>query len=954
MEDEIKNGETGCETCYINIHGLCNKELVSKEIVDGLIIFSALMAYLLPEKKMLDLFDKFEDIPCVCISMPINKIISILIDNSGIGEIVSHLIEKHEYKKIAFIKGPESTPESMERYKSYIQTLDEYNIPVDDNLIVPGEFSEEAGEKAVEILLDKRKVKLDAIVAADDQTAFGVYNALCKRGIRIPHDIAVTGFDDSIESNYIIPPLTTVSQPYHEQSVKALETLVALIAGKDISGNITLTSKIVIRQSCGCLPDSVKQIKNNESSLVVYKKIKEVLFTNKSKIISSIKTEIYKLIINNKLYSDLINNIFNSLLKNIDNKGKKDFFIDNVNRAIIDLFNQKQDVMILKNIISSLKDKILKYISNEKSIEYIEYIFQKAHVLINEMLLRIEMRKKENLEDLYWKLNQFSRILISVIDFDLLLDKITELVPLLNINTFYLSLYDTSKKYIIGQEWQLPKWSNLILAYNNGRRINLKDNDIRFKTTNMLPNCIWPDSEQFELIAMPLFFNEEHFGFILFDYGEKLDLIYESLRGSISSGLKEVFLFKDLQTTKETAEAANKAKSDFVANISHEIRTPMNTVLGYTDLLMESEENSEKKNMLRTISSDGKKLLKLVNGILDFSKLEAGKMQYINNIFSFKTILTHIENLFLIRAREKEIKFIVSLDDSVPEFVYGDERKIEQIIINLTGNAFKFTSSGSIYITCKYNKSNNTGIISVKDTGIGIPEEKKESIFYAFNQVDTSSKRKYSGTGLGLAITRQFIEQMGGSIFLNTMLGSFSEFIVELPLKEIKRKIDIKELADNNESQNKSKYISKKCKVLSGKLNFRILIVEDDRMNQVLVGKFLDELDVAYEFASNGKIAIEILEKTINLPDSMIIDLLLVDIQMPVMDGMETIKYIRSNKNFKHSYAIALTAHAIKGYEEKCINAGFDDYISKPLDKNILYKKIYSLMLNKNQTIEIP
>ena len=394
------------------------------------------------------------------------------------------------------------------------------------------------------------------------------------------------------------------------------------------------------------------------------------------------------------------------------------------------------------------------------------------------------------------------------------------------------------------------------------------------------------------------------------------------------SNLKEIE--HDLKKSKNIAEEANRAKSDFLANMSHEIRTPMNAILGFTDLLYSTEDNPGKKNKLGMIKTSGQNLLVLINNILDFSKIEAGKIGIENKSFSLRTTLDNMYSMYKGKADDMGLEYTINIEKSVPEFVLGDEHRVIQILTNIIGNALKFTKDGSVTVDLSYNI--NRAMIKVKDTGIGIQDNKLDYIFSAFSQADSSTERHFGGTGLGLAISKQLVELIGGTVAVKSTLDVGSTFVLDLSLPVIDQK-GIK-FSKPFLSYNKvegfepidSKFIA----------NHKILVAEDNKMNQALIKAMLQELDFNCDIAENGKIALDKL-------NAQHYDLLLLDIQMPVMDGLETIKYIRENKNLSNLYVIALTANALIGDSDKYINAGCNDYISKPIDRYILENKISEL-----------
>lgn len=488
-----------------------------------------------------------------------------------------------------------------------------------------------------------------------------------------------------------------------------------------------------------------------------------------------------------------------------------------------------------------------------------------------------------------------------------------------------------------------------------------------------------------------------------------------------------------LRKAKEMAEAANKMKTQFLANMSHEIRTPMNSILGFTDIMLEEETDEEKLEKLNIIKNAGKNLIKIINDILDLSKIEAGKLDILQSQFSIKELVYSFYKIFSIQAKEKNIEFIIKIEKNIPDFIFGDEHRINQILMNLISNAFKFTKTGKIHLECSIE--NEKLILIVKDTGIGIPEEKLEGIFMPFEQADASTTRRYGGTGLGLAITKRLVELLNGNIILRSKVNEGSEFIVEIPMLEIgkrdnaeignnmvekwiedmgnddeiteiilmaivglrlkinmlqneiknkdwknaaRRVHDIKGSTGNlkmkefydisklmemelmkdeiNEENilkmfnnlktlysiipNKYKENNEKSQIdVQNSKEIKILLAEDNEMNQLLIKKILKKIGLECDIANNGKEVLEYLEKNRY-------NLLFLDLQMPLMDGRETLSEIRRNKKWDNLYIIVLTAEALKGEKEKYMLLGSNDYITKPIDLKEFKEKIKSLLLD--------
>lgn len=389
---------------------------------------------------------------------------------------------------------------------------------------------------------------------------------------------------------------------------------------------------------------------------------------------------------------------------------------------------------------------------------------------------------------------------------------------------------------------------------------------------------------------------------------------------------------QELIDAKRVAEESMKVKQQFLANMSHEIRTPMNAIIGFTRILLKDSLSAEMKKYLEAIHFSSENLLVIINDILDFSKIESGKLTLEEVEFCLQEVIHPIIELFQPKVKEKDIELIYKIENNVPDYFLGDPFRLNQVIINLISNALKFTEKGSITLMIKVlEQEENIASLefSVQDTGIGIPSNKLESIFDSFTQASSDTTRKYGGTGLGLAIVKNILELQGGKIWVESEIGKGSRFTFNLPLK--------KNLSGNVKKLSSSLTNDKSLAINLDKV--KVLLVEDNEINQLLAETVLRTAGCDVAIADNGKIALEKLRE-------YHADIVLMDIQMPEMDGYEATSFIRNN--FKAPYnqvpIIAMTAHAMSPESGKCIQAGMNDYISKPFDANDLYHKISSLV----------
>lgn len=451
--------------------------------------------------------------------------------------------------------------------------------------------------------------------------------------------------------------------------------------------------------------------------------------------------------------------------------------------------------------------------------------------------------------------------------------------------------------------------------------------DIEINQENiMIPLAIW---------ATPIY---DHQGNLIYTLTTFLDITDRKKAENLLQNYNETLQLEIKQQTleiaeaKEKAEVANHAKSAFLANMSHELRSPLNVVLGFTRLMIKGDNLSQEiKENLGIIKSSGEHLLNLINNVLDLTKIEAGKTILNCHDFSLDNLLKDIEMLFTLKAEEKNINLQICRGDNLPCFINTDGIKLRQVLINLIDNALKFTSQGMIIVTVnrsalltEIDDKNLNKIelnFSIEDTGKGIPEKELENIFQPFQQIEIN-KDYAEGTGLGLAISRQFINLMGGNIEVNSKKGMGSKFTFNIVVTEV-----------NNQMITEEKIIPQVISLAKNQPNYRLLIVDDKPLNRQLLRKILQPLGFDLKEAQNGKEAITIWQQW--QPD-----LIWLDMKMPIMDGYDTVKYIKNNSQGKNSIIIALTASALISERNLILDAGCDDFLAKPFLEIDIYRML--------------
>ncbi len=368
-----------------------------------------------------------------------------------------------------------------------------------------------------------------------------------------------------------------------------------------------------------------------------------------------------------------------------------------------------------------------------------------------------------------------------------------------------------------------------------------------------------------------------------------------------------------LRLAKETAEAAGEAQSRFLATMSHEIRTPMNGVIGFIQLLQSTSLNPKQREYLDLLHHSTRSLLVIVNDVLDYSKIEANQLEIERIPCDVRTVVNHTHRLLQPLADEKGLAFTTHVADGVPSEVISDPVRLQQILINLIGNALKFTESGRVSLEVSATAPDLL-VLDVTDTGIGIAPEQQTRVFTPFSQGDASTTRRFGGTGLGLSITRRLCELMGGSLTLASEVGRGSRFTATVrvaPAPTSFARLPTPPVVAESTPPHR---------------RLQVLVFEDNRVNQKVIGAFLTKLGHQFEFAADG-------EKGLAILAQQTFDVLLMDLEMPVMDGYEAVRRIRAaeTNGASRAYIVALTAHALKGERERCLALGMDDFLTKPV-----------------------
>jgi len=745
-------------------------DLVDAGNVDGLVSWASAVGVALDRDQVTAFHQRYHPLPMVSLALPMDDIPALSVDSyQGMRAIIIHLIDVHGYRRLAFIRGPESHYYAQERYRAYLDVLQEYGIPFDPNLATrPMHW--EAGAEAIQTLLDERslrpRVDFEAVVAVSDLLALGAMKTLQARGIRVPSDVAVVGFNDSAEGRLTMPPLTSVSLPFYEQGYRGVEALLAHLEGEPVPEQVLLPSSLIVRQSCGCAAQSVMraaagQVPVAEQSFEsAFPAQRDALIADLSRAGSS------------EWAAQLLDD-FSAELRGESSS----VFLLALENILRQVSAADGDVAAWQPVISTLRRHALPYL-DERARSRAEDLFGQARVLIGETAQRAQAYQQLQAERQSETLREIGQALITTFDVDKLADVLAERLPKLGIASCYLALYENPASSL--------EQSKLVLAYTEEGRVKLESGGRHFSSRKLVPEDVWL-GRRHSFVVEPLFFREEQIGFVLFEIGPGDGTVYEVLRAQISSALKGALLFHEAQEARLTAEKADRIKTRLLANVSHELRTPLNIILGYTkDALSSSNPYGiapppALMTDLQHIQNSAEHQLRVINDLLDLSRAEINELDLYPELLDPRPLLQDAFQSLADRAVSSDVAWRLQLPDRLP-MIQADPVRLRQILLNLLSNASKFTEKGHITLGAQVSPPHLH--LWVQDTGIGIPTAEQERIFEPFVTAEHDG-RQVGGIGLGLSITRRLVALHCGSMTLESQPGQGSTFHVYLPLPSL-------------------------------------------------------------------------------------------------------------------------------------------------------------------------
>jgi signal transduction histidine kinase/DNA-binding LacI/PurR family transcriptional regulator/AraC-like DNA-binding protein/CheY-like chemotaxis protein len=758
-------------------------ELASAESLNGLVTWASSLGGVLSPSETSAFHQRYRGLPMVSLAQFMEGFPTVALNSyQGMRALLTHLIQEHGFQRLAFIRGPEEHYFAQERYRAYLDTLQFYNLPLIPDLVTRP-LRWESGAEAVQILLDERGlipgIDFQAVVAVSDMLALWALKALQARGFNVPHDVAVTGFNNSIEERLAAPPLTTVDMPFYHQGAKSIDLLLAQLKGEAVPALMTLPSSLVVRQSCGCPSEAVREaafVPERESGTLEPAAQRLRASAERGQCLAEMAKGAGG---NPGDIQNWMESVLDALLIDLDQhnlqNGSRILFLqkldDTLNQALLAGLN----LNLWNGVISALRKWVLPGLAPEERVS-LEVLFGQARVVISEAEQRARSYRQWQAERQAENLRETNHALLTTFNIHQLVDVLYEHLPGLGIPSAYLVLYETSADPL--------GFSHLMMAYTEQGRAAIEPAGWRFATRQIVPPEFLPQERRYSLVVEPLFFQDKPLGYAVFENGPRDGDIYELVRANLSSAIQGAMLFDEIQQARLTAEKADNIKTRLLANVSHELRTPLNIILSNTQNLLRSQKvDRTLHNDIQGIQDHAEHQLRVINDLLDLSRAEIDELDLTLELIDPHPLLKEAFQAVADLTPNATIVWQLDLPDRLP-LIRADAVRLRQILLNLLSNARKFTERGCVGLGAEIAPPYLH--IWVSDTGWGIPPEQQERIFEPFVTME-QNRRISGGIGLGLSITRHLVALHGGKMTLNSETGKGSTFHIYFPLPALEQ-----------------------------------------------------------------------------------------------------------------------------------------------------------------------
>jgi two-component system sensor histidine kinase/response regulator len=751
-------------------------DCVNKTNVDGLVVMSsALSSFVGLGTLQAFCEERYLSLPIVSLGGTLEGVPSIAVDNAqGLREALVHLIEDHGHRCIACIRGPEANEDAQQRYHTYTSVLTEYGIPLDPALVAHCDFLRPSGKAAITMLLDERMLRpqadFEAIVAANDDVAFGVMEALQARDIRVPHDVAVIGFDDVETASLVTPPLTTVQQPLHEKGEKAVEMLLKLVSGEKISGQVTLPTKAIIRQSCGCLARTVLEAKAG-SIEKTGQTLKTALPVLRQCIIS--ETAYIEETPSTDPLSEQTEELLNAFLDELQEEASGTF-LSTLDKVLTQTTITGRDVSTWQKALSVMRRHLLPYIDDSKTLSRAEDLWQQARVMVGKAEQRFQAHQRLQAERQTIALNRIRDTLTTTLDMQFPTDTLAEGLAQFGIPSCYLSLYE-------GKE-NPPRWARLVMAYNENGPIELEPTGRDFPLWQLVPGGIPDRGRPYSIIVES--FWQNRLGFVLFEVGPRDGVIYELLREQISSVMSEVLLVQQVESRAKELEARNAELDAFAHTVAHDLKIPLSAMVGFSSTIEERFDEIQPEELLEglhRITLAGHRMSGIINALLLLSSVRKEDVE--TEPLNMASIVSEAQNRLAGPLAESQAE--ITVPDEWPAAM-GYTPWVEEVWTNYVSNAAKYGGHPEggvpprieLGFDEKAPASGSHIRFWVHDNGPGLTPEEQAHLFAPFTRLH---QVRIEGHGLGLSIVQRIVEKLGGETGVESSVGEGSLFYFTLP-----------------------------------------------------------------------------------------------------------------------------------------------------------------------------
>ena len=830
-------------------------------------------------------------LPVVSIGRTSEELPCILLENAAAMRAAVLRFASAGHRRIAILSGPEENQCGADRLTGYLQGIRMAGLTEDPQLIIEGGFEESPGYTAIREAWSSG-VRFTALVGGNDNSAFGALRALREFGVKIPDDVEVTGFDNCLGSKLCQPSLSTFSTNNFELGYLAVEQIVTAKNAAALPGRTRVPVDFVSRRSTRSTVDLAgHQPGSNDLWTIPPREA--------------------------HLWLDRIRDLNTGVnsLQQIAAATNADQFVEAA-RTLLDLAESHAipPAALYETFVSAA----------QKASELPPLALWDALAALHASVLRIEHVKAELNAHFIAHTARLRELTIQPTEEALLLDELKRVLMELDVPQAQIFLAPensaSNSRLFDSIGWHRPDGQQSFVEVTKQVPAFGPQDFIRSDA---------PSTDSWMIV--PLIFDRRSFGVAILSRETPYEYLLPELVHEFATAIYGNRSHRALSRARKLAEQANMAKSTFLANMSHEVRTPMNGVVGMADLLVDTPLDSEQMGFAGAIKTSAEGLLVVINDILDYSKIEAGKLTIELHPFDLQQSIDVAVEVLSPRAQDKNVPLIKRVAPEVPRFVQGDAGRLRQVLLNLVGNAIKFSNNTevSLIVSCLDETAIDALLkFEVVDHGVGISPESVEKLFKPFTQADASTTRKFGGTGLGLSIAKQLVALMGGQIGVGSALGVGSTFWFTLRVGKQPTPTASHDKANGSTAKGTgtSNSVFDLIRQLSPGSEYKVLVAEDNAVNQRLIQMQLRNFGVKVEIARDGREAVEKIE------DGNY-DLVMMDCHMPEMDGFEATRKIRENPKFARLWIIALTADAMDGAREKCLASGMNDYVSKPVRK---------------------